>query len=70
MYYILKDIKLLETYKKEFIGSKDTVRFSLDKTKFIVESLDPIKELKPFELSYNEAFNVVSTSEWTNKEEI
>ena len=70
MYYILDKIELLETYKKEFIGTKETVRFSLDKTKFIVESFKPIKELKEFEYSKEQALAIVIGIEWTKNEEI
>ena len=70
MYYILDKIELLETYKKEFIGTKETVRFNLDKTKFIIEGLKPIKELKDFEYSKEQALEIVSGVEWTKKEEI
>lgn len=69
MYYILEDIKLLETYKEQFVGNKDTVRYSLDKNKFIVESKSEIKELKDFEYTKDKALKVVSSVEWTKEED-
>ena len=63
MYYILEDLELLETYKDFFVGNADTVRYSLDKTKCIVEAKETINELgQPILLK--DARSIMGTTEW------
>ena len=65
MYYILEDLELLETYKDIFVGNADTVRYSLDKTKCIVESKELINELgQPILLK--DASSIMGTTEWAD----
>ena len=68
MYYLLEDIKLLETYKDSFVGNIESVRYSLDKTKYIVESTMEIDELKKFKKTKGEALILANSLEFTKSD--
>jgi hypothetical protein len=69
MYYLLGDVELLETYKSVFVGNVNTVSYSLDKTKYIVESIKEIEGLEGFKKTQEEAKFIAKSVEWCNNEE-
>ncbi len=78
MYYAIIDIAHLDSldFSELLTDSKNTVRKSIDGSKFVVKyegsipssisSISPI----PIELSYAEVVNTTSTSEWIEEDEL